>query len=480
MARITTKKFLIVLLTLSFATASCTLKKHEQKKGGEPPAPVGAQPPAGGTPGPFGSPVPQIPFSGVPGKIDPQIQVDFDEYNNPSLSDDIEEGTDGENQKVGKKRFTGHTNDSDYAYTDSSTDFLINYLRTLQNANVDSHEKQLSLDFSQRIRSVKLLKTAGPEISIQLRYEVTKNRMTTVVLSGKARLGGRYASIEEKEKNPIRRIPGPPPVAPKPNPRPHPSKPNPLPPSPQASGTPRPDQQQNPKVPSQDSPKEDFDSPGKVPPIRNWGPNLVGELRCVDLHMRDRCATYLLSLVLRQNDGEAKADIIIRRSRSALTINPPQIQSRDPRVRTLKEIFYNSSLRIPHGLHFYAVEMQSFAVVNGRSEFLIKMAGDQGENLYFSGPLLTAFGSEPMELLLRRNPEFFGDSNHQWARMNSGSISSMIDSATLVMNNGRGGLFINLTVSERGTQRPIIFGLSFTRNTTPVLDLTQDSIFFNP
>jgi hypothetical protein len=137
-------------------------------------------------------------------------------------------------------------------------------------------------------------------------------------------------------------------------------------------------------------------------------------------------------------------------------------------------------MRNPEGHHFVTLEMYSFAVVNGRSEFQIRMMTNQGEYLYFSGPLLTAFGSEPMELLLRRNPEYSDASSKAWRRQGGGFLTGMIDSARLIFNNGRGGLTINLVLSDNQTQDPVNFELTFNRNAPPILDLTQDSIYFTP
>jgi hypothetical protein len=207
---------------------------------------------------------------------------------------------------------------------------------------------------------------------------------------------------------------------------------------------------------------------------------MLGELRCIDLAKRGQCANYLLRLILNNRDGEAVAEAVIRRTNATLSITPPRAETRDPRVRMLKEILFNSSLRNPQGPHITTFDMQSWAVMNGRSEFQLHLQTDQSEHLYFAGPLLTAFGGESINILLKRNPNTNEASSGRWMSTSAGFMTSMIDSARLVSNNGRGSIRIELIVADHQTQEPVSFGMTFTRMLPPILDLTQDSIYFNP
>lgn len=473
-------KILMALLSLTLVS-SCTLKKRS--KPDDPKPKVTIDNPA---PTPEGANAPQRPFAGTAGKIDPQIQIDFDEYNNPSLSEEEEDYDGGSEPGVtGKKRFTGYTNDSGFAYTDASTDFLVPYLRTVHNESSDSHAKRLSVDFAKKIKDVKILSSTGGQFTVRVRYEVQKNRTATVKLTGTKKMGGRYALLSENSGGTVKRLPvenwadqsQQPPVVQQPSATPSPTAtPAPFKP-PTQKPVDSPVQNPKQKAPKVGKPVEKPRKPSR-PKVSDSG--MIGELRCVDLAYKGKCSHYLLRLILNSREGEAVAEVVIRRSTATLRIAPPRTETQDPRARMLRDILYNSSLRNPQGPHFTTFDMQSWAVVNGRSEFQVHIQTDQGEHLYFTGPLLTAFGSEPINVLLKRNPNQAESTNARWMSTKSGFITSMIDSARLVSNNGRGSIKIDLIIADHRTQEPIAFGLTFTRMLIPILDLTQDSIYFNP
>ncbi|MEY4617232.1 MAG: hypothetical protein RJB66_2192 [Pseudomonadota bacterium] len=480
---------LMGLLALTLASG-CTLRqrnKPSDKDNNAQPKVSMATP----TPTPGANGAPQVPYSGTPGKVDPQIQIDFDEYNNPSLSDDDESEESYEPTLTGKKRFTGYTNEAGFAYTDASTDFLLPYLRTVHNESSETHSKKLSENFAKKIRDIKILNTTGGQVTIRVRYEVGDHRTATVKLSGPLKMSGRYAALSEKStKSGSKKqsaskswsegvddysasadiVPMSPGEIPK------------MTPTPIASPTGTPVAQtpvENPKQkPTEPSPSKPAKKHKKH--VSHSDAGMLGELRCIDLAKRGKCAHYLLRLILNTRDGEAVAEAVIRRTSATLSITPPRVETRDPRVRMLREILYNSSLRNPQGPHISSFDMQTWAVMNGRSEFQLHLQTDQNEHLYFAGPLLTAFGGEPINVLLKRNPNTSESDSGRWMSTSAGFMTSMIDSARLVKNNGRGTIKIDLIIADHQTQEPVTFGMTFTRMLPPILDLTQDSLYFNP
>ncbi len=423
-------KIFVILTTLVVSNA-CTLRKRAQANGDKPqdkvtietptPSPT-AMPTAipSGTPTPQGS---QQPFSGTPAggnfptTQDPQTQLDFEEFKNPTYNEVNQEEFEAETSAPSRKRFTGHTDEMGRPYTDAGIDFLVPYLRLRQNQTPETPIKRNSLELAHRISDVKLIDTSGSQFSARVTLMLTNKQPLILKLTGPAKQGGRYALLSPRESGSLK---------------------------------------QSPQAPFQ------------------------AEIRCVDLNFIEECSTYLMRFAHKQAEGEAVAEIVLRNTTSTLRIRLPKVVSSDTRIRELKEVFVNSALKYPKGRHFDTFEIQSYAVVNGKAAFQVRMMTNQGEYLFFSGPLVSAFGNGPIKVNLNRNPDKMDPSNASWAPMSTSSLSPLIDSAQLINNNGHGMLRIDLTLNDKFSQEPISFTLTFTRHSVPVLDLNQDSIYFQP
>lgn len=350
------------------------------------------------------------------------VQADLNEYNNPTVAKATLAEIEAENQQSPvKKRFTGFTNEKGNAYTDASPDYLMPYLRTEQNSLPGSQMKDRSLAFARSLQEVTLIDAAGSHFTVRIKYTVAKSNKTTtetIKLTGHAEKNHRYFALSEKQTGTLK---------------------------------------------------------GKVTS------KIRGELRCLDLNVEPDCNTYLLQLKTKKTEDATTAEVILRKTSATAKISVPNTPGSTPAFDELKEALVNSTLKTPQGRYFESFEMQSFAVVNGRAGFQIRMMTNQNEYLYFSGPLLTNFGNAPMQVLLKKKPDIQDPVNAHWALGGSGYFTTFIHSARLIQNNGQGTLGLSLTTRDTNpSSTSPVFKLEFKPSVQPIVELNQDSIYFSP
>lgn len=434
-------KFSLILILLS-TSASCVLKRRDQPK--DENANKQENPLFDATSDPT---LIKNPYKNRPSHLEPQGQMDWETFYNPT---DMEAREQAERTKERPewKRLTGHKIDfdekgalKDFAYTDSSPDFLMSKLRVLKrDPSLSLKQKQLSSEFAKEIKNVKIQSSQSARFSILVQYEVNryydvwsselnqneqKKEMITIQtkkLSGLSQEGGRYATLVEMKSN---------------------------------------------------SNKEAQDLSDS---------EMKAELRCLDLEFQNKCSNYFLQLTRTKSDGtEAQAEIIVRSAVAninEITVNKDNDQALSSNTTRLLDLFNKTNS--DHHFEDKLIKIHSLAVVDGISEFKLELETNKAESISIGGPLVTGLGNAiPIKYPLAKNPDFkvFNEKNKTKTDLNS-----LFDVALLDYNNGRGKIKITFENTITSKESPYTEGLTvtFTSKIPSVIKLDKESIYFHP
>jgi len=387
------------------------------------------------------------PNKSASGHIDPQVQMDLDAFYRPTNLEYWERAEQSK-EPLAWKMFTGHKlemksgNFKNAAYTDSSSDILINKIASINSDKSFSNEqKYRSSEFAKQIESVKILDSRGTLFSVLITYteglyrawnpesntfETKKDKaiIKTKKLSGPSKEDGRYASLIESQSN------------------------------------------------STSAKQDAMDS------------ELKGELRCLDLVFKFRCSNYLLHVTQTKPDGaEAHADIVFRSATAKISdvkLDHKIDQPVSEKTTQLYDLF--NKTYDDHYFEEKRIKMYSITVANGISEFKVELETNKGESISLGGPLVAGIGnSVPMKFPLNKNPDFkiFKES-----AKNLTDLTQLFDVAYLNFNNGRGKIkisFANTSNSDEPTkQYPEEVSFTLTNEVSPLIQLTKESIYFTP
>ena len=334
-----------------------------------------------------------------------------------------------------KKRLTGFSHGTGLMYTDASDDFLVPYLRILQDNLPESEFKKASFDFAKKLDQFSFSQNADT-ITISFKYKNSDKEQSYVVLSSELVQKGQYTQLTEKNHK------------------------------------------------------------QSVTKGINNHSGISGELKCLDLHSpinqsaqinQSSCSTLLLKVdllktdlpKLSQNSILASAQVVLRISGASVYVIRPNDKNLDePKAKELTRIFENSTKSQPEYLHFKSFELESYAVVNGKAGFKATLISNMNDRLSFKGPLVTPIGKKPLRILLNHSQRDNSENNSP--ESNSSYLHSLVDSARLVSNNGQGKIQINLAVLDQIFQKNIYFAVGITKKKVPIINLTPDSVYFNP
>lgn len=435
-------KLSLVLILIS-TSASCVLKRRDQPKKDEAAKTSTTSTETNSGP----TPMKGVPMTNIPGNLGQQGQMDLETFYRPTDVEYLE--NEAQTRETPQwKRLTGHKLDlkegktSDVAYTDASSDLLINKIRLLKRDSKSQSKEQIqrSADFAKDIKSIKIIDSRGSIFTVLIQYETgvykvfnpntgvqepkrDKTTIHTKRISGSSHEDGRYAALSETQPN---------------------------------SATP------------DDS-------------------TMKGELRCLDQSFnKNKCGNYLLQVTKTNADGtEAQADIVIRMAITKIgeikvNNNPDQALSE----RSIKLLDLFNKTEEDHYFEEKLVKMYSIAVVEGISEFKVELVTNKSEVITVGGPLITGLGnSSPIKYPLSKNPDFkvFQESNKTTT-----DITSLFDVALLNYNNGRGKVKITfeniVNASNDDPSKQVIeeITVTLTNGTAPIVKLTKDTIYFNP
>ena len=343
---------------------------------------------------------------------DAQIPLDIEEFNHPKVPIKRQGLYRGKPFAAFKKNFTGLVDLSNLAFTDSSNDYLIPFLRLeKEGGEGKSKYKKSSFEWSKQIASVKIMKLKNSQFSVEIIYEGDDKILTTVILTGTSQMNDRYALLTEKESDNIEL---------------------------------------------------------KLNSVIN------GELRCIDQNFQPICANYHLKLIMKKTDGDDSVEAILRTSSFRLSFEAPKSHSKDPHFLEV-----NDELK---SAHFTNLEMQSFAIINGRSEFSIKLLADTKKYIFINGPLLTNFGNSPTDIQLNSSDNNYSILTSELLPQltKDSSLLNDEDFAYLVSNDGSGSLVIKLRIQNKTLNSQNDFILNISRSTIPTIDPTEETLYFKP
>jgi hypothetical protein len=434
--------FFTALVIFALSTTGCTLRKRNKPLDDKAQGKVAVETP---TPAAPNSKDAGTPAQSAPTNVDPRAtentpanldaskanprQAEFDsaEFKEPTLEEPAEEvpspGSEGAQVVLSKKRFTGFLTKDSLAYTDSAMDSLMTQIRIHQQKAPESQSKQDSLNFAKQIRDIKILVANKGNYTLQVVYGSSKDKPVEVKLTGKFKDQNATADL-------------------------------------QASTT---------KTPAKSSNSEMH--PEVAPEIHA---DIQGTLRCMEAEpTANKCSVFHVTLKLKQASGEAVAEALLRSSEADVRVKLPSSIASGGNAEILAQIFSNSESRKSSGSKIETIRLQSFAVVNGRSEFQIRMLTSDNEYLYFKGPLLASFGDAPFTMPLISQPELQDPANAKWAQSSSNRLAKMVINSQLVANDGRGSVKVLMTVKNKKSKsaKTSEFQMTFTRKTIAVTDL---------
>lgn len=418
---------LSLILVLILSSISCVLKKRDQPPKKDDTAATDTGP----------TPMKGIPMTNAPGNVDQQGQMDLETFYNPRDVESME--SDAQTKETPQwKRLTGHKLDlqdqKDAAYTDASSDLLVDKIRNLQRDNsISKEQKQRSSDFAKEIKSIKILDSRGTIFTVLIQYEtgayrvfnpntgmdeIKKDKTTihTKRLSGTSQKDGRYASLAETQTT------------------------------------------------SSDT------------------ATMKAELRCLDQDFKsNKCGTYLLHVTKTNTDStEAQADVVIRMATAKIgEIKTTQDHALSEESIKLVDLF-NKTYE-DHYFEEKLVKMYNLTVVEGISEFKVELITNKSESISVGGPLITGIGNAiPIKYPLAKNPDFkvFNVPNKSTT-----DITHLFDVALLNYNNGRGKIkitFENAVGEDPAKQTVEEVTVTLINQTSPLVKLSKETIYFNP
>jgi hypothetical protein len=117
---------------------------------------------------------------------------------------------------------------------------------------------------------------------------------------------------------------------------------------------------------------------------------------------------------------------------------------------------------------FAIAEVQSFAVINGVAQFQVRLAASDNRYLYFSGPLLTGFGDQSLQIPLQLVPSDKELTNATLLAVGQNLLSKETDAAFLIKNNGSGELTLALQLNQKWGEKSSTLELNLSRFIPPI------------
>jgi hypothetical protein len=449
------KKSIFCAVLLSFAIG-CSPKKRNKSEAPTAPPPMPLASPLA-TPlvtpmaTPWVSPVPTgQPFRGGANNDFGSSWVDEEELKpvenyNPKNVENLNK-TDG-----AVKRFTGSRDSKGDNYTDAASDSLMAYLRKQAQSESVADNRVDNLKFAESIREVKIQSLTYGKVEIKVKVLVESKKSKKAKSDQTQTMGQDKRDSQDNKTNAF------------------------------TSQTNR-----NKKIAIELTLTGNInDRFAKLKNGRSGSKDSVisaGEFRCVDLD-EESCETSILRL--KSKDG-AMADVVLRKTIAELHVNYNEKQdNKSDKFRTFVRLFENTRFRT----HFDQPIVEktlfdSFAVVNGRSELAVKVLLEKAEALVFKAPLISSMKpNNEVNVDTKRNLSA-GDLTDEELRKSKNiygiSYGDMIEEAKLVKNNGLGQIQIDLKLKSGDSTADIaeIFNLRILRIVKPIIELDEDSIFF--
>lgn len=359
------------------------------------------------------------------------------EGSDPSANRNNDSKGETSNPASPKKHFTGFAKKkAELGYTDASTDFLMPFLKkSLKDSlPVGASAADKALDFARSLRRVKLIPVVDNNISIEITYRPygqTQTPNQTLRLQGRLAANSfgekRWAQLSQKESL------------------------------------------------NRESLKTDKTA---APATEESLKGLTGELHCLDQTIKKSCQVYHLGLKLDSKVTPYAAEVILRHTNLSLNITPPQSPTNV--AQKLVDLFKNTSsndLKTTTN-KFTKLEMETFAVVQGRSEFEIKMFTEENEVLYFQGLLVAGINTSTLSIPLTVAPDTNDPALAHWAPTANLDLTKTMGSAHLIENDGLGTLTIKMDLKkEASSNTEEAFVLRFQSENPKLLELNKDTVY---
>lgn len=210
--------------------------------------------------------------------------------------------------------------------------------------------------------------------------------------------------------------------------------------------------------------------------------NIKGFLECIDAETHTNCSTYKLQLFKKDDKQEIPATIAIRNLKAKfelLTSSETEIKSES--LNDIAGLFQNNGESDNYFLPRYTI-LQSFSVIDGKSQFQLHLETNNGDFINIGGPLLTSVDdNNPMSVNLTKNLPFITPlptqakahekSENQTAanvEQSNNDLSKNFESAMLKSNDSRGNLVVDLIGKANSENSDAAEKLTFRITTTPL------------
>lgn len=204
---------------------------------------------------------------------------------------------------------------------------------------------------------------------------------------------------------------------------------------------------------------------------------LEGTLKCLDLDggcensfarlkIGSTGSSAIINLVFRNSSADLYFHLPAANSHSQ---NPEFIQLQEYALNTIQKINTNDRIK--------SVRMSSWEVVNGRSGVTLSVKGYNNELLAFAGPLLAPESGTGVNVALSRIANEQEDTLNLISLENTKlTYANFIGEARMVANNGLGQVRVALKMRKRGSYAQDQFAVTFMRTIKPIVELTDDNL----
>lgn len=143
----------------------------------------------------------------------------------------------------------------------------------------------------------------------------------------------------------------------------------------------------------------------------------------------------------------------------------------------LQNFVLNTVRKVDTNDRIKSVRMSSWEVVNGRSGVILAIRGYNNELLAFEGPLLAPEAGTGVNVALSRVAENKKDSLNLISLNNTKlTYANWISEARMVANNGLGQVRVALKMRKRGSYAQDQFSVTFMRTIKPIVELTDSNL----
>ncbi len=210
--------------------------------------------------------------------------------------------------------------------------------------------------------------------------------------------------------------------------------------------------------------------------------NIKGFLECIDAETHTNCSTYKLQLFKKDDKQEIPATIAIRNLKAKFDLlTSSETEIKNEPLKDIADLFQNDGESDNYFLPRYTI-LQSFSVIDGKSQFQLHLETNNGDFINIGGPLLTSVDdNNPMSVNLTKNLPFITPlptqakahekSENQTAEnveQSNNDLSKNFESAMLKSNDGRGNLVVDLIGKANSENSDTAEKLTFRITTTPL------------